>query len=163
MFARLIRSLLWLASFSLVFIVGITGCGGGEDDENEWTGTWNLETIDGQGYDELLEEEGLKVSIITNIWTFNSDGTMEAQITSELESSEGGFEISADISVEIMGTYSLSGSNYTLTVTIEGDGSGFFGNSDGTNSDEDTGTWTRRGNTLTLTSDDGSTIVFKKK
>ena len=58
-----------------------------------------------------------------------------------------------------MGTYTLSGSNYTLTPT-ELEGTGFFeGETTVFGSDEDTGTWSRSGNTLTLNDDDGSTLV----
>ena len=74
----------------------------------------------------------------------------------KLESEGGGSEISIESSVKPTGTYSLSGFNYTLTTTTGSEGLG-LGELD------DTGTWSRSGNTLTLNSDDGTTIVFKKK
>ena len=83
----------------------------------------------------------------------------------ELPNEEGDIETT---SLEGMGTYSLSGSNYTMTSKekhhfsvpeepIDSDPEGTIENH------EDTGTWSRKGNSLTLTSDDGTTIVFKKK
>ena len=68
-------------------------------------------------------------------------------------------------SFEVMGTYSLSGSNFTLTLT-GGDSTAFSTDDVGTEIDfEDiaSGTWSRKGNTLTLTADDGTTLGFKKK
>ena len=63
-----------------------------------------------------------------------------------------------------MGTYSLSGSNYTLTLT----GGNFTSATEEVETETEfdfeeieNGTWSRSGNTLTLNSDDGSTIVFK--
>ena len=155
------RFFLYSISFCVVFIIGIIGCGGDEEDENEWGGTWEIETIDGQSLDQSFaegEELGVDISTVTNSWTFNDDGTMEAEFAVKLEAKEGGSEFSVQSSVKLMGTYSLSGSNYTLTITTEGEATTFFGGAD-----EDTGTWSRSGNTLTLNSDDGETIVFKKK
>jgi len=157
------RSFLWLVSLWAVLIIGIIGCSS-EDDDNDWVGTWAMETVDGQSleqsFEEDLGEEEINISIITNNWTFNSDGTMEAEYAFKLEAKEGGSEISLQISGKGTGTYSLSDSNYILTVTMEV-GGGLFG--DEVSTDEDTGTWSRSGNTLTLNSDDGETIVFKKK
>ncbi len=73
-------------------------------------------------------------------------------------------ELSGQGSMKMTGTYTLSGSNYTLT-PIKVEGTGIFEEDVEPvgPTDEDTGTWSRKGNTLTLISDDGSTIVFKKK
>ena len=57
-----------------------------------------------------------------------------------------------------MGTYSLSGSNFTI--------SGFdFSNTTeaATGSAEDAGTWSREGNTLTITTSDGTVVALSKK
>ena len=87
-----------------------------------------------------------------------SDGTLDAEISIKIEATEGGIRnCSVTSSIKITGTYSLSGSNYTLT--MEGEETGFFWRY----TEEDTGTWSRKGSTLTLNSDDGETIVFKKK
>ena len=73
--------------------------------------------------------------------------TMEVEFAMKVEVKEEGLELSGQGSMKMTGTYSLSGSSYTLT-PIEAEG---------------TGTWSRKGNSLTLTSNDGTTIVFKKK
>ena len=143
-----------LVSFCAVLMIGITGCG---DDDNDWVGTWAFETVDGQNVVQGLQEqeEGVNISIVTNNWTFDNDGTFEAEMGFKIEDKAGGYESIITISDKITGTYSLSGSNYTLTMK----GTLFFEKVD----DVDTGTWSRKGNTLTLNSDGGGTIVFKKK
>ena len=170
MFQQVIpRSFVWLFSLCAVFIIGITGCGS-EDDENEWVGTWAIESIDGesleQGFieDEDFGDADIDFSITANEWTFSDDGTMEMELGMKFEVKEQGFEFSGQGSMKVVGTYTLSGSNYTLT-PIEVEGTGLFEGEVGAigPTDEDTGTWSRSGNTLTLNSDDGSTIVFKRK
>ena len=52
-----------------------------------------------------------------------------------------------------MGTYSLSGSNYTATGLSEALGG----------TEADAGTWSRTDNALTITSNDGTVIVLTKK
>jgi len=155
------HSFLWLVSLCAVLIVGIISCGGDEED-NEWVGTWAIESIDGESLEQDFEEnfgEEINISIITNDWMFNDDGTIEAEIRVKIEGGEGGTEITATLSQTATGTYSLSGSSYTLTLEITYN---LFGGAE-TETDVDTGTWSRSGNTLTLNSDDGETIVFKKK
>ena len=111
----------------------------------------------------LIKEEfgrnEVDVSVVTNDWTFNDDGTIEAETRIKIEGGQGGSEITATISQNATGTYSLSGSSYTLTLEIT---INFLGGTE-TETEEDTGTWSRAGNTLTLTSDDGEVIAFKKK
>ena len=89
---------------------------------------------------------------------------MEVEIAMKFEAKEEGLELSGQGSMKMTGTYSLSGSNYTLTPTRV-EGTGIFKDEvvPVGPTDEDTGTWTRKGNTLTLNSDNGTTIVFKKK
>lgn len=161
------RSFLWLASIWAVLTIGIIGCGG-DDDDNEWVGTWELDSIDGESFEQALgdtEELEIDLSISANDWRFNNDGTMEWEFTMRFEVKEEGLTISAEGSIRMMGTYSLSGSNYTLTPT-EVEGTGVY---EGeieeliSPTEKDTGTWSTTGNTLTLNSDDGGTIVFKKK
>ena len=167
MFQQVIpRSFLWLVSIWAALTIGITGCGG-DDDDNEWVGTWSLESIDGETLEQVLaegEELGIDFSIDPNRWTFDDDGTMEVEFGVEFKAEEQGFVISGQGSIKIIGTYSLSGSSYTLTPT-EVEGTGLF---EGTlppigPTDEGTGTWSREGNTLTLNDADGSTLVLKKK
>ena len=164
MFQQIIsRSFLSLASLFVVLIIGNIGCGGDED-ENEWVGTWALESVDGVSFEERFAEVGVSATIITNNWTFNSDGTMEAEIAIKFEAKEEGLELSGQGSTKMTGTYSLSGSNYTLT-PIEVEGTGIFKEDVEPigATDEDTGTWSRKGNTLTLNSDDGTGIFFNKE
>ena len=168
MFGQIIpRSFLWLVSLCAILIIGIIGCGG-DDDDNEWVGTWAMETIDGESLDQDFANDfgdaDIDLSITANDWTFDSDGTMAAEFGMKFKVSEQGLAISGEGSMKITGTYSLSGSTYTLTPTkVEGTGL-FEGDVEPVGpTDEDTGTWSRAGNTLTLNSDDGSTIVFKKK
>lgn len=154
---------LWLASLCAVFIIGIIGCGDGDSgdangtDDNGWVGTWSLDTFDGQTLEQVLEQElgteGVTVSIVTNNWIFDDDGTLEAEISFKLGNQGGDSAIAITSSTKTKGTYSLSGSNYTLTLEDIPIAS----------LKESTGTWSREGNTLTLSNDDGSTIVFKKK
>lgn len=147
----------------MVLIIGNIGCGGDEDD-NEWVGTWALESVDGVSFEEGFAEEGVSATIITNNWTFNSDGMMEVELAMKFEAKQEGSELSGQGSMKMTGTYTLSGSNYTLT-PIEVEGTGIFKEDVEPigATDEDTGTWSRKGNALTLNSDDGSTVVFKKK
>ena len=160
----ILRSFLSLVSLCIVLSIGIISCGGDGDDANEWVGTWALEIVDGETFEETFAEEGVDVSLDPNNWTFNADGTMEMEFGIKIEVKEEGLEISGEGLINMTGTYSLSGSNYTFT-PIEVKGSGLFeGEIEPVGpTNEDTGTWSRTGNRLTLNSDDGSTIVFKKK
>ena len=165
MFGHVIsRSFFWLVCLHTVLIIGIIGCGG---DDNEWVGIWSVEAIDGESFEQLFaegEELGIDFFIVTNDWAFNNDGTMEWEFGIKFEVEEEGLTISAQGSLTMMGTYSLSGFDYTLTPT-EVEGTGLFKEEVEPigPTDEDTGTWSRKGSTLTLNSDDGTTIVFKKK
>ena len=162
MFGQVIpRSFVWFVCLCAVLSIGIIGCGGGED-ENDWVGTWAMQSVDGQSVEQSMQEDfgdEADVSIVTNSWRFNSDGTMEAEVRVKIEGGQGGTEITATISQNTTGTYSLSGSSYTLTLEIT---INLFGEAE-TETEVDTGTWSRKGNTLTLISDEGETIVFKKK
>ena len=82
----------------------------------------------------------------------------------KFEAKEEGLELSRQGSMKMTGTYTLSGSNYTLT-PIEVEGTGIFKEDVEPigATDEDTGTWSRKGNTLTLNSDDGTGIFFNKE
>ena len=148
-----------LASLCTVFIIGIIGCGGDGNgtDDNNWGGTWSLETFDGQTLDQVLEQqlgtEGVTVSIVTNNWTFNDDGTLEAEIAFKLGNQGEDSAIAITSSIKTTGTYSLSDSNYTLTLEEIAIAS----------LKDSRGTWSREANTLTLNSDDGNTIGFTKK
>ena len=159
------RFFLYSVSFCVVVIVGIIGCGG-DDDDNDWVGTWEIDTVDGQSLDQSFAEDfgdaETDLSITANDWTFDSDGMMEVEFGMKFEVKEGGLTVSGEGSIKIMGTYTLSGSNYTLTPT-ELEGTGFFEGGETIGTEKDAGTWSRAGNTLTLNSDEVSTLVLKKK
>ena len=156
------RSSLWFVSLCTILTIGMIACGGGNDDDdddsdNDWVGTWSLETFDDQGLEQVLEQElapeGVTISIVTNNWMFNNDGTLEAELGFRLENPGNDSAISLTSSIKTTGTYSLSGSNYTLTLEEIPIAS----------LKESTGTWSRAGNILTLNSDDGNSITFKKQ
>lgn len=153
------RSCLWFISLCTALTVGMMACGSGnddDDDDNDWVGTWSLATFDGQALEQVLEEElapeGVTVSIVANNWMFNNDGTLEAEISFRLGAQDSDSAIALTSSIRTAGTYSLSGSNYTLTLEEIPIGS----------LKESTGTWSREGNTLTLNSDNDDNIAFKK-
>ena len=160
---------MWLVSIWAVLTIGIIGCGG-DDDDNDWVGTWAIDSINGESIEQtfaerLAEREELEIDFsILNRWTFNDDGTMEGELGIEFEVKGQGLAFSGEGSIKMMGTYTLSGDSYTSTPT-EVEGTGFFEGKVGIvgPTDADTGTWSRKGNTLTLNSEDGSTTVFKKK
>ena len=172
MFRQGIICVLGLVSFCTILIIGINGCG--EDDDNEWLGTWTLETVDGENIQVQFEAIKLLLEAFgetetgfsyTDIWTFDDDGTWDREMTMEVETA-GDREIT---SFKIMGTYSLSDSNYTITVnelTVTAEGSSDFleGSDVGSElADTETGTWSIQGNTLTLTGDSGQVLGLKKK
>ena len=172
MFQQVIpRSFLWLFSIWAGLTIGIIGCGG-DDEDNEWGGRWAIATVDGESLEQDFADDfgdaEIDFEITPNEWTFNNDGTMEIEFGLKFESKEQGLEISGEGSMKITGTYSLSGDSYTLT-PIHAEGTGLFedlleGEVPAVGpTDEETGTWSRSGNTLTLNSDDGSVLVFKKK
>ena len=157
MFGQVIpRSFLWLVTLYAALIIGCGGDDNGASD-NEWVGTWSLETFDGQTLDQVLEKElatkGVTLSIVTNDWTFNNDGTLEAEIGFKLGNQGGDSAFALTSSIKTIGTYSLSGSDYTLTLEEIPIAS----------LKESTGTWSREGNILTLNSDNSGSIAFKKK
>ena len=160
MFQQVIpRSFLWLATLYAVLIIAMIACGSDDNgaDDNEWVGTWSLDTFGGQTLEQVLEQElgtaGVTVSIVTNSWTFNNDGTLEAEISFKIGNQGGDSAFAITSSSKTTGTYSLSGSNYTLTLEEAPIAS----------LKESTGTWSREGDTLTLNSDNGGSIAFKKK
>ena len=153
---------LWFVSLCTILTIGMIACGGGNDDddddsENDWVGTWSLETFDDQGLEQVLEQElapeGVTISIVTNNWMFNNNGTLEAELGFRLGNQGDDSGISLTSSIKTTGTYSLSGSNYTLALEEIPIAS----------LEESTGTWSTEGNILTLNSDDGNSIAFKKQ
>ena len=171
MFGHVIpRSSLWLVSLWTVLISGIIGCGGDSDSEvnSDWVGTWSLESVDGTNIRQQLDQfEQLAVTFgqlltitFADEWTFDDDGTWHRETTYEVDEGSG----PEATSIEGWGTYSLSGSNYSLTVT-EVTGEVETGAIDIELHFEDlaNGTWSINGDTLTLTGDGGSAVSLKKK
>ena len=158
-----------------VFALGLSGCG---DDEgsNDWVGTWKLDTVDGESFEQEMleayaeEDDGIEFSVIANTWTFDDNGTFEMEFAFSYEIAEGGVQLEDINSLKMMGTYSLSGSDYTLTrekTTVSGAlltiAFILAGDTEEDEVDTDTGTWSRNGDTLTLTSEDGTIRVYKRK
>ena len=184
-----------LLSLCAVLIIGITGCGDDSDTDKpvkpttpepvieiptDFIGTWSLETIDGQSLvQDFLEDDGFpedenrfkdepKVTITTNVWTFNENGTWASDV--ELVVENEAQDIRVTKSQQVLGTYTVTASNYKMNAKqikgkiirvingqkIEADEADFF--------ETDSGTWSRVGNTLTLkSSDEDTVIVFKKR
>ena len=159
------RSVLWLLGTFAILTIGITGCGDGESEagSNEWVGTWSLETIDGQSMEQNYSHYG-HATIFSNTWRFNSDGSLEGEITIKITPKQGGGLTPENGSIKFTGLYFLSGSNYTLS-NGEAEATGFFARLDDaegiTTLENISGTWTRSGDTRTLISE-YNTSVFKK-
>ena len=158
------RSFLWLVSIVAILTIGTIGCGDSEPaaDNDEWVGTWSLETIDGQSMEQNYSYYG-HATILANTWRFNSDGSLEGEITVRIAPKQGNVGTLEIGSIRFTAAYFLSGSNYTLS-NGESEASGFFARLDdaeGITTLEDlSGTWTRSGDTLTLISE-YNTSVFK--
>ena len=133
-----------------------------------------IETVDGKNVQAQFEAfallaqafgEEVDISYI-DARTFDDDGTWHREVTLDVETADE----RDTTSFEVMGTYSLSGSNYTITVndvTVIAEGDVDFleeadAETDFESGDIETGTWSRNGDTLTLTSDDGHVLGFKK-
>lgn len=156
--ANKFRSFLWLVSVCVVLNFALSGCGG-YDEDKPWVGSWNLETVDGENWKLIIAVFG---GTIEDRWTFNDDGTWELETTvtilGEKESNTGS------------GTYTLTDDTYSMVATDPDFVIFDFGftvevvedDSSDSESTEETGTWVRDGDTLTLTTSDGQVLVFKK-
>ena len=162
----------WLVGLCAVLAIGIIGCGGGDsEDDNELVGTWTLQSVDGATIQQTIDQFkqlaaafGQEIEIsYTEDWTFESDG-MWRRASTLVAPNEAG-EVEAN-SFEATGTYSLSGSNYSITIT------GTMGEdaTEGVQADIDfdfadvlIGTWSVDGSTLTLTGDGDTKLGFKRK
>ena len=165
-----LRSFLWIVTLYAALIIGTIGCGREGDD---WVGTWSLETVGDESWQQVLEYEygegfAESFSLLTNNWMFNSDGTLEVEFAIRLTGKIDGVDVLVNISGKFAGTYRLSDANYTFIIssgtvvatTPEGAETDTFTEED---ADEDTGTWSRDGDTLRLSSDENEDLVFKKK
>ena len=153
--ANNLRSCLWLVSLCVVLGFGLTGCG---EDAPSWAGTWSLQTVDGQDWRALLLIFGATVE---DKWTFHDDGTWEIEMTvtvlgeKETTQSSGTYTITDT-------TFSISSPDpeFSLDMDISIDDS--LDSEQSSEPKEETGTWVKDGNTLTLTLSDGQALVFKK-
>lgn len=169
MFGQVIaRSFLWFVCLCAVFSIGVIGCGGDGEDDNELVGTWTLESVDGATIQQTIDQfkqlaaalgQDLEISYIED-WTFESDGMWRRASTLVAPNDAGEVETS---SFEATGTYSLSGSNYSITIT------GTTGvdvteniqaNIDFDFADIINGTWSINGSKLTLTGVGGTVLGF---
>ena len=165
--------LVFVSLWIFLLMIGITGCG--EDDDNELVGTWTLETVDGQSLEQFIAEES-EYFAATSELTFYNDGLMVVEATIEVEAKGDGLDFSGRFSTRSTATYSLSGSNFTVTLVkievIEETGDFkdigveelYEESVDLLDESTATGSWSRKGNTLTLIDDlDGVVRVYKKK
>ena len=162
----------WLVSLCAVLAIGFIGCGDGDSEDNSGlVGTWTLQSVDGATIQQTIDQFkqlaaafGQEIEIsYTEDWTFESDGMWRRASTLVAPNDAGEVETN---SFEATGTYSLSGSNYSITIT------GTMGEdaTEGVQADIDfdfadvlIGTWSVDGSTLTLTGDGGTTLGFKRK
>ena len=190
------RLFLWLVCFGAVLGIGITGCGGDEDDDEngvenraahggngdgEWivpgagygVTEWRLVLLDGKNRyldedkaayldpeleDILLDREsiaaldknqfGSTVFVRTLELAFYGDGTMEVFIA---HYDGNGYNPTANMRDQ-KGTYSLSGTRFTINV---------FVNHDKGIEQTIAGTWSREEDRLTLRRDDGPIAVYE--
>ncbi len=162
----------WLVSLCAVLAIGFIGCGSGDSEtDDDLVGTWTLESVDGATIQETIDQfkqlaaafgQVLEISY-TEDWTFESDGMWRRASTLVAPNDAGEVETN---SFEATGTYSLSGSNYSITIT------GTTGEdvTEGVQADIDfdfadvlSGSWSISGSTLTLTGDGGTVLGFKSK
>ena len=142
-------------------------------DGNQWVGTWSLESVDGERFEQRVWDESFshkdrETATFINNWTFNDDGTVQSEIGFTIRDKRS----AGKTSWAMEGIYTLSGENYRLIWTppatkesplltalfillraVRGEDKG-----------QDTGTWSRQGDTLNIIStDSGEVMVFKKK
>ena len=150
------HSVLWLVCIWAVLSVGLSGCGG---DDYPWTGTWSLQTVDGENWKLLFALFG---ATIEDKWTFHDDGTWELEMTVTV--------LSEKETVETSGTYSVTDTSFSMSspdpefsldfsISFEDDS---LDSEQSSEPKEETGTWVRDGNTLTLTLSNGQVLVFEK-
>lgn len=130
-----------------------------EPEENDLVGVWTIETIDGQTWAEAYSFEGeIALADSFSIWTFYPDGEFELLLGWTPAPNSAGVFYLPQIYFRIGGTYAVTGSSYTMTVR---ESIGFFDMAEG---DETmSGTWSREGDTLTLTDNEGTVIVLRER
>ena len=127
-----------------------------DNDASEVIGRWAVQSIDGDPIDKAFEEaelfEGAEILGVSE-WTFYDDGRWHWVTAFEIGTED---PFSSSFSFKIGGTYTITGSSYTLIFDEETIALLEIQPSDATT----TGTWLRADSTLTLSHDDGTVIVM---
>lgn len=179
-----------LILFTLLLSV-IFGCGDGDDDPS-WTGTWSLQSVDGQDWKDVLALFG---GTAEDKWSFHDDGTWDLEITTTL------FDVRD--TEKVAGTYTITDTTFSISspypefkslsdfvkvnleitdaevtevevTDVEVSGVDVIDvevtdvevtvevTENPEATDSSDGTWIRDGNTLTLTLSDGQVLVFER-
>ena len=149
------KTLLSIFLTVLCAVLTISGTGCGNDEDNAWSGTWNIESVDGISFELADALVGIFGVTIERLLIFDNDGTWTAEITTKI--------LRETETESATGDYAIDSSNYTMS----GSGNIFLAlkNSESlltTGAFEDTGTWIRTGGNLTLTSADGTVLLLKR-
>lgn len=142
-------------------------------DGNQWVGTWSLESVDGERFEQRVWDESFshkdrEIATFINNWTFKDDGTVQSEVGFTIRDKRSAGTTSSTIE----GIYTLSGENYRLIWTPPATQESpllkvlfiLLRAARGEDKGQDTGTWSRQGDTLTIIStDSGEVLVFKKK
>ena len=163
-----------------VFILGFSGCGEGD---NDWVGTWSVQTVDGmdpkQQFTEIIsndvglraEEIEVRFDRLTMDYIFDEQGTLELEIdvSGEIDIKARVSRASFYMTSSGSGSYVLDGSHFTMMVTQNTTNKSYSVDqtetsaqtftSDGTL----TGTWIRKSNSLTLMGEDDSVAILKRR
>ena len=127
-----------------------------DNDASEVIGRWAVQSIDGDPIDKAFEEaelfEGAEILGVSE-WTFYDDGRWHWVTAFEIGTED---PFSSSFSFRIGGTYTITGSSYTLIFDEETIALLEIQPSDATT----TGTWIKAGSTLTLSHADGTVIVM---
>ena len=139
---------------SILVLIVLIGCG---SDEDNWVGKWRLHTIDDETVEQVLNVSAqTEVEIKKNEWEFHDNDTWDSEFEAETKLESAAVQQTRDIKITLKGSYTLSGSNYTLIISnVTQQQQVLFSQS------RNTGTWERSGSTLTLNNDDDRVITFK--
>lgn len=139
---------------SILMLIVLIGCG---DDEDNWVGKWQLHSIDDKTVEQVLNESTqTEVEIKKNEWEFHDNDTWDSEFEAETKLESAAVQQTRSIKLTLKGSYTLSGSNYTLIISnVTQPQQVLFSQS------RNTGTWERSGSTLTLNNDEGRVTTFK--
>ena len=139
---------------SILMLIVLIGCG---EDEDNWVGKWRLHSIDDKTVEQVLNESTqTEVEIKKNEWEFHDNDTWDSEFEAETQVENVAVQQTSDLKLALRGSYTLSGSNYTLIISnVTQQQQLLFSKS------RNTGTWVRSGSTLTLNNDDERVFTFK--